>query len=193
LNPLSEYGKSKLAAELEVRHQCRVQFIVLRPPVVYGPRDDGFLPLFTAVKRHLLPQPNPRQALSLVFARDVAEATVTCLLHPAAAGKTYFVASPEIVTARQMAAEIAEQMHRWTIPCPLPAAFLWPICLVLEAISHLRRKPTLLNLQKLAELRAPGWVCDASLLRREIGFECKTGLRAGVAESLSWYRQENWL
>lgn len=193
LNPVSEYGKSKLAGELAVRNECRVEFVVLRPPAVYGPRDDGFLTMFKAVKGHLLPQPNARQALSLVFARDVAEAAAICLDHPEAVGKTYFVAAREIVTARQMAEEIAKQMRRWTVPCPLPPAALWLMCLAQEGFSRLTGRPSLLNRQKFAELRAPGWVCDASRLKQEIGFECPTALRAGIAETLSWYRQEHWL
>ena len=158
--PVSEYGKSKLAGELEVRNHCRAEYVILRPPAVYGPRDAEFLRLFQAVKSHLLPKPGGAQALSLVFVRDLAEAVVTCLTHPAAAGKTYFVAAREVVTARSMAEEIAAQMNVWTLPLPLPTALLWPMCLAQELASRLTGKPNVLSLQKFAELRAPGWVCD---------------------------------
>ena len=30
--PVSEYGKSKLAGELEVRNHCRAEYVILRPP-----------------------------------------------------------------------------------------------------------------------------------------------------------------
>jgi nucleoside-diphosphate-sugar epimerase len=191
--PISEYGKSKLAGELEVKDNCRVEFVVLRPPAVYGPRDNVFLPMFQAVKKHLLPRPNGRQALSLVFVKDLAQAVVRCLTHPAAGGKTYFVASREIVTARQMAQEIASRMQHWTVPVPLPAAALLPLCLAQEAWSRMTGKPTLLNLQKFAELRAPGWVCDPSRFEREIGVKCETSLKSGILETLSWYKAQEWL
>jgi len=191
--PVSAYGKSKLAGELEVRAHCRAEYVILRPPAVYGPRDVEFLRLFRAVQSHVLPKPAGKQALSLVFARDLAEAVVTCLQHPAAAGKTYFVAAREIVTARSMAGEIAAQMQVWTLPLPLPAAFWWPICLAQEAMSRLTGKASVLSLQKFAELRAPGWVCDPALLERETGCACPTTLKAGVAQTLAWYRQHHWL
>jgi nucleoside-diphosphate-sugar epimerase len=191
--PISEYGKSKLAGEKEVRDHCRADFVIIRPPAVYGPRDKGFLTMFEAVRHHLLPQPNKHQALSLVFVKDLAEAVVVSLDHPAASRQTYFVASKEIVTARQMAEEIAAQMNRWTVPCPLPVALLWPICLTQEMWSRLSGRPTLLNLQKFAELRAPGWVCDSSRAQRELGVECKTTLKEGVAQALTWYQAEKWL
>ncbi len=191
--PVSEYGKSKLAGEEEVRKHCRAEYVILRPPAVYGPRDGEFLRLFKAVKRHLLPSMGSAQALSLVFVADLAAAVVKCLDLPAAAGKTYFVAAKEVVTARAMAEEVAAQMRVWTLPLPLPALLLWPICLAQEACSRLTGTPNVLSLQKFAELRAPGWVCDPSRLERETGCVCATGLKQGISDTLSWYRHQNWL
>ena len=191
--PVSEYGKSKLAGELEVRNGCHAEYVILRPAAVYGPRDEEFLRLFKAVKNHLLPRPGGAQALSLVFVRDLAEAVVACLNHPAAAGKTYFVAAPEVVTAQKMAEEIAAQMKVWTLPVPLPRALLWSLCLAQEVGSRLTGKPSVLSLQKFAELRAPGWVCSPARLQRETGCSCATTLHQGIAETLRWYRQHDWL
>ena len=192
-HPVSEYGKSKLAGELEVRDLCRAEYVILRPPAVYGPRDAEFLRLFKAVKHHLLPKPGGAQALSLVFVPDLAETVVTCLTHPTAAGKTYFVAGREIVTAQSLGEEIASQMHARTLPLPLPTALLWPICLAREVLSRLTGKPSVLSLQKFAELRAPGWVCDPTRLERETGCACTTTLDRGVAQTLTWYQQHHWL
>lgn len=191
--PISDYGDSKLAAELEVRDRCRVPFTVLRPPAVYGPRDSGFFTMFQAVHRHLLPQPSATQFLSLVFGPDLGVAVAGCVDQPAAMGQTYFVASPEIVTGRQMAEEIARQIGHWTVPCPLPPVLLWPVCLGQEIFARITGRAMLLNLQKYAELRAPGWVCDASKLKKEAGIECLTPLQKGVAATLEWYRKNQWL
>jgi nucleoside-diphosphate-sugar epimerase len=193
-HPVSEYGRSKLAGEEEVRRACKPDYVILRPPAVYGPRDTGFLPLFKAVKKHVLPRfGGGRQQLSLVFAKDLAEAAVTCLTHPAAAGKTFYTASPEVMTALALADEIAHQMGTWTLPLPLPTVTLWPLCCFQEAASRLAGKPNLLSRQKYAELRAPGWVCDPSRLRRELGFVCAITLRNGITETLAWYQQQGWL
>jgi nucleoside-diphosphate-sugar epimerase len=191
--PVSEYGKSKLAGELEVQDHCQAEHVILRPPAVYGPRDGEFLRLFRAIKNHLLPKPTARQALSLVFVKDLAEAVVTCLMHPAAAGRTYYVAAREVVNARRMATEIASQMGGWTVPLPLPTAFFWPLCLAQEVMSRLTGVANVLSLQKYAELRAPGWVCDGTRLERETGSVCPTTLRQGIAQTLAWYQQNHWL
>lgn len=193
-HPVSEYGRSKLAGEQEVRDGCRAEYVILRPPAVYGPRDTSFLPLFKAVRAHILPRfGDGRQALSCVFARDFAEAAVACLTHPAAGGKIFYVASPEITTAGALAGEIAAQMKTWSLKLTLPTAMLWPLCCAQEAVSLLTRRPSVLSRQKYAELREPGWVCDSARLRQEVGVTCPTLLKGGLSETLAWYRQHRWL
>jgi nucleoside-diphosphate-sugar epimerase len=192
-HPVSTYGQSKLAAEEELRTRCRTEFVIIRPPAVYGPRDAEFLRLFRAVEHHVLPRPSDTQALSMVFVKDLAEAVVTCLQHQAAAGKTYFVAAREVTTGRRIAEEIAKQTKVWTVPFPLPTAVLWPICLMQDVMTRVTGKPSVLSLEKFAELRAPGWVCDPSLLERETGHACATTLRSGIVQTLEWYRKEGWV
>lgn len=193
-NPISEYGKSKLAGEEEVRCACKCAYVILRPPAVYGPRDTAFLALFRAIRAHVLPLfGNGNQPLSLVFVKDFAEAAVTCLGHAGAVGKTFYVAPSAVATVHGLAKEIAAQTKTWTVPVPLPMAVLWPLCFLQEVASRLTRRPNVLSLQKVAELRAAGWVCDAARLRQEVGFTCATGLREGIAETLAWYRQQGWM
>jgi nucleoside-diphosphate-sugar epimerase len=191
--PVSDYGKSKLQAELEVRERCRVPFTIIRPPAVYGPRDTGFFSIFAAIQRHVLPRPKKGQALSVVYARDLAEAVVRCLTSPTTSGQTYFVASSEVVCGRSIGQEIARQMNRWTIPLPMPAVVLWVICLLQQCFSQLTGRASLLNLQKYAELRALGWVCSPAKFQADTGFTCQTTLREGIGQTLEWYRREHWL
>ena len=190
--PVSDYGRSKLAGEDEVRRGSRCEHVILRPPAVYGPRDAEFLRLFRAVKCHLSPRLG-RQPLSFVFVRDLAEVAVSLLAHPAAAGKTFNVASPEIASPDLLARAVAARMKTWTVPLPVPLAAQWALCWAQEGLSRLTGKPNVLNRQKYDELRAPGWVCDPGLLQRETGLRCETTLDPGLARTLGWYREERWL
>jgi nucleoside-diphosphate-sugar epimerase len=192
--PVSHYGKSKLAAELEVKQNCKVEFVILRPPAVYGPRDEGFLPLFRTITRHVRPVLwGGIKELSLVFAHDLADAIVTCLLHPAAAGKTYFIANPEIVPTERFTSQIAKHLNTWTVSVPLPVPVLLPMFAMLELVSLLTGHATIMTSQKYAELRAPAWVCDPTRAQTELGITCPTTLETGVALTIDWYRQQGWL
>ena len=145
--PVSEYGRSKLAGEAEVK-ESQTEWVILRPPAVYGPRDSDFLRLFKAIRAHLLLFfDRGSQALSLAYVKDVASACVESLSHPAAAGRIYNVAGDDVVTARSLAEMIAGLMKTWTMPLPLPGALLWPVCVGQDLLSRLKGRPNVLSRQ----------------------------------------------
>jgi nucleoside-diphosphate-sugar epimerase len=193
-HPVSEYGRSKLAGEGEVADRCAVSYTILRPPSVYGPRDEEFLRLFKAVKAHLLASfDGGRQELSFVYVEDLAQAVVAALSHPGADRETFFVAAQEIVTAGAFARMIASELGAWTVPVRLPASALWPVCAWEEWRARLRGKASVLSRQKIPELRAAAWTCDPARLRERLGFSCQTSVREGIRRTLAWYRRMGWL
>jgi nucleoside-diphosphate-sugar epimerase len=192
--PVSDYGRSKLAAELEVMEHCKTDWTIIRPTAVYGPRDGEFLRLFKAVQAHVLPRfGGGRQELTLVYVENLATAIVAALTHPNASREVFFAGSPEVVTTAELAQRIAGEGGAWTLPLPLPRALLWLACQAAEVRARLTRKPSVLNAQKWAELKAPGWVCEVTRLRDELGVECRTSLQEGVAQTRAWYRAQGWL
>src|SRR6185437_12148229 len=55
-NPVTAYGRSKLAAEKVVLSaQDDLSVVVLRPGAIYGPRDGEILEMFKSVQRGVLP------------------------------------------------------------------------------------------------------------------------------------------
>ncbi len=192
--PVSAYGRSKLAGEREIAEHCRVPYVLLRPPAVYGPRDVEFLRVFKAARFHLHFKPlGGLRAFSLAYVRDLAAGVVAAATHPAADGKTYFLGSPEIVTPDTMGRAVARQMATWSIGLPAPVALAWPLCLFQEGLGRLTGRPSVLGTQKYAELRAAGWVCDPGRIQAELGVQCGTSLQAGLGETAAWYRREGWL
>ncbi|HNQ89646.1 MAG TPA: NAD-dependent epimerase/dehydratase family protein [Verrucomicrobiota bacterium] len=192
--PVSAYGSSKLHAEEAVRTQCPSGFVILRPPAVYGPRDLEFLRLFRAAQTGLVPSiGGGRQELTLVYAPDLAEALVHCLTHPAAAGKTYHVGAPEVVTAANLAREIGAVLGRRPRFLPIPAPLVPLVCQIAALGARCRRRPSLLAHDKHRELLALGWVADTTRLEAETGFSCPTRLRPGLEHTAAWYRAHRWI
>jgi nucleoside-diphosphate-sugar epimerase len=192
--PITDYGRSKLAAEEEVIQNCEVEYTILRPPGIYGDRDGEFLRLFKAVRNHILPLfGGGKQQLSIVYVKDLAHVCVEALLEPEAAGRIYFVANPQITTSGELAKTIADELNVWTFPLYLQLQALYAICLCQEMISRLSKKPSVLSRQKYRELSAAAWTCDVSKLKNELGIVCQTSLKEGVKKTLEWYRSEGWL
>jgi len=77
--PVSDYGRSKLAAERAAMGMSNeVPVSIIRPPIIFGPGDRSSLPIFQGVKSlRLHPVPGFRKfPISIVYVADLCEALV---------------------------------------------------------------------------------------------------------------------
>jgi nucleoside-diphosphate-sugar epimerase len=91
-HPLSDYGKSKLEGEKLVR-ASRPDAVIVRPPVVYGPRDtDVFQILKPVAKGWSLQMSGGERWFSAIYVDDLAAGLVQLAASQAGAGGTYYMA-----------------------------------------------------------------------------------------------------
>jgi dihydroflavonol-4-reductase len=194
-HPITWYGKSKLAAEHAVRASSLAsRAVIVRPPVVYGPRDTDVLEVFHSVARGLMPLIGRKEAyFSYIQVKDLVEAVIRAACCDAAAGHTYFVSNPEPVSWTAFAQAAAEVMGRRVrfLSVPPAAAYLAGWCA--EVASRLRGRPGIVSRQKALEARCQYWICDSSRARRELGLTSPRSLKDGIAETLAWYKESEWL
>jgi nucleoside-diphosphate-sugar epimerase len=192
--PVSDYGRSKLEAEWIVRAFLPDAAIV-RPSVVYGPRDtDVFQVLKSVAKGLTLEIARGGRWFSAIYVKDLAEGLVLAARHPRAAGRTYFLAAPQPVSWSELgdvAASIMGRKPPLTLRIPYAAAYVVGACC--EAWSRLAGRPGIVSRDKIREARCPSWTCDVRRAAAELGFEAKTTLRDGLAETLAWYKESGWL
>jgi nucleoside-diphosphate-sugar epimerase len=192
-NPISPYGASKLEGEQAVRSMSGLRWTILRPGVVYGPGDRGLLPLFHLAAWGVLPRVGPRDAAyTLVHVSDVVQA-IEAAATGSADGRVLFVGHPRIVTVHVLAEGIASALGRRAIVVPLPRPLSWLAALAAEGVGRARGEPMPLNLARLKELWAPGFVCRVDELRDRLGVVAQVDLAEGLAGTGAWYRREGWL
>lgn len=194
-HPLTHYGKSKLAAERAVRASVVAsQAVILRPPVVYGPRDTDVYHVFRAASKGLLlriGREEPR--VSIIYVKDLVEALLAAAASDCAPGRTYFVANPEPVSWTEFGGTAAALMGRRIRNFALPTAAAQAVGLFAEVGARLRGKPGIISREKVAEARCRFWICDTSRARQELGFSPRHSLRDGMSETLAWYKNAGWL
>ena len=81
---LSWYAHSKREGESLVQ-ATELDWVIVRPPAVYGPGDKEMLPIFQCMGRGFAPVPGAAEArTSLVHVSDLVAAIIACLLSPEA-------------------------------------------------------------------------------------------------------------
>jgi len=111
--PVSRYSRSKLAGE-EVVRAATLPWTIVRPPMVYGPRERDLLKVFRMIKRWGLAPVfgNGSQELSAVFAPDLAEAMIAAAGAPASVGKVYYPCHAEVFSSAALVRAIAAACAR---------------------------------------------------------------------------------
>jgi dihydroflavonol-4-reductase len=194
--PVTPYGKSKLEGEMALREVAdahgRFRPVILRPPAVYGPRDEETLILFRLIKQGFLPVPaSPINRLSLIYIEDLVDAAIRAAEQ--AARGTYYVSDGGVYTFQEVGRGIAELMdvEVRTVRAPRVVADL--AAGAAELWGALVRRPATLSRDKVQDIWQPHWVCSPERAKREWGFEPKYPLARGLAETLTWYRLNQWL
>lgn len=116
------YGRSKGAGEAAVR-AAMPGATILRPSTVFG-REDQFINRFAGMIRMapVVPLVAPAAKFQPVYVGDVAMAIAAALANPAAAGQTYELGGPQILSMEQLFRWIAKAIGRDPLFVPVPDA-----------------------------------------------------------------------
>ena len=191
--PLTQYGRSKLEAEAVVR-ASPLPWCIVRPPVVYGPRDYEILKVFRFAKRGIAPiLGDGRQEISTIYAPDLARAIIATATAPAAVGRIYYACDPVWTTSAGFMTAVGEAMGRTILMVPVAEPIARGLLSVTGAAAALTGRATLLTRDKAKEFFAPAWTGDPATLTRETGWVPASDLAGGLRATAAWYREAGWL
>lgn len=194
--PVSAYGRSKLLGEEAVRESALVgKSVVLRMPVIYGPRDPALTPMFQAVRFRFAPLlMGGHNRVSVVYADDAATAVITTLTAEAdVAGRVYTPEDGNVYTWRDLLDAIEQAMGHGAVVLPVPRLGYDFAALLAEAGAKVIRKPVIFNRDKVREMAQRAWVCSAETLTRDVGWRAEVDITEGARRTGEWYRAHKWI
>lgn len=191
--PVSWYGVSKLEGERAVAKAWKGSWVIVRPGVLYGPRDRGLLTYFRLADKGVVPVPAPKTRIQAGPAEDAALAVARAAGRRDLSGRVGFVCDPKPLTVAALAAAIARAGEKRARFVPLPGA----IVRVAGALETLRetvtRESRPFNADKAREILAGDWLCDPAPLRHDLGLPDPPPLENGLRATWAWYRAEGWV
>lgn len=193
--PISVYGRTKYRGEQEARAAGdRVAVTVIRPPVVYGPRDRGLLGFFQAASLGIRPLMPGERRFSIIHAADLARGIVEAAEAKRAAGRVYFLANEAAPSFNEMTARILEAAgRRRGITLRMTPRLMHEAATLAEWAQRLMRRTLPFSRDKVRELRQAYWLCSAAAARRDFGWAPRIGLDEGMRRSMAWYRSAGWV
>jgi nucleoside-diphosphate-sugar epimerase len=193
--PVSAYGISKRAAEVLVLAEGeRRPVTVVRAPILYGPWDRAFLPFFRAAAWGLVAIPRRGDMpFSLLHVSDLTALLLKLAERPAPGATLWHACDGGIHTWRSLGMAAAGDMGVRPRVLAAPPGSVQALCRLNGLLDRRRSRASFLNPDKWREIRQPGWLCDGTRARRELGFTPCRDLARGLAETLAWYRRRGWV
>ena len=178
--PVEPYARSKLRCEQEVQEILAgtpTEWVIARPPLVYGPHAPGnFDRLVRAVARGLpLPVASVRNRRTLVGLDNLCDALLLCATHAGAASQLFLLADEEDVSTPEIVRWIARGLARsprvWAMPPRL-----------LKLAARLAGRP------RIAESLCDSLQVDAGKARRVLGWTPAVRTPDGLMQAAAAWR-----
>lgn len=187
---LSAYGASKARAETLIEASA-LDWAIVRPPAVYGPRDRDMFELFRSAKFGVVPLP-PGGATSIIHVEDLAR------LFLALAVKKIPKKICEPGDGREggwshneLAQAIGRAVgKRWVFAPNLPKSVL---TLAASADKLLRGDKAKLTADRVGYMCHPNWVARSDRAVPASVWEPQMSGEDGLKQTAEWYRAAGWL
>jgi UDP-N-acetyl-alpha-D-quinovosamine dehydrogenase len=168
-HPVDAYGRAKAQAERALLQINGLDVVILRPPLVYGPRvKANFLALMRAIDRGWpLPLASIRNRRSLVYVGNLVDA-IECCLQGGTPGRIYGVSDGAPVSTPELCRALGIALGR--------PARLWSF------------PPALLRLAPGVARLAESMEVDDHAIRDELGWHPPFAFEEGLRLTAAWYR-----
>lgn len=194
-HPVSDYGKSKMLAELEVlKFRNKIPITILRPSAVYGPRERDMYMYMKSIKRGVQMLIGfDKKYLNLIYVNDLADGIIESSMNKSAEDQIYFLGSEYSYPNEIIGETISTILHKKAINIHIPHCMVYTICGIEELIGKILKKNVFLNIQKAKEITQSKWTCSIEKAKRDFNFLPTTNLYDGFLNTFNWYKKMGWL
>lgn len=190
-SPVSWYGESKLAMEQKLRALYPERLLIIRPPIILGPRDTATIPLFKMASSLLRVKPGLRaKEYSWISIDDLCEAIllIVDIDWKKSFPFSYFISSSQSITDLELISTTAAVLKKQGVTLPLPHFFLQMISNIADQIPALHKPLQSLGRDRIKEILPQRWVIDGSEFQRDFKWSPQKTLHETLEETATWQR-----
>jgi len=195
-NPVTYYGESKLAGEkIALKYAASsLPIVIIRPPVVYGPREKNFFVYLKALSQGWnIKVGTSRRELSLVYVKDIVRAIVQAAACFPQSSRLYYVTDGESYTWKNISEFATQTLNVRAKPLLIPEMLLPFFSFFFETLALFGSKPAFFDRQRVIDVCQTSWVASPKEFFESHRFQPKYDLEKGLKETIDWCKKNNWL
>ncbi len=193
----THYHKTKALAEQFIRKAVSDNFraIILRPHLIWGPRDANFVPRIISRANRLVRIGNGKNLIDTVYIDNAADAHILAadklLENPKLSGNIYFISQDDPIYLWDMINAILKAAGLNPVHRSIPYGLAWFTGAVFEIFYKLFRisaEPQMTR-HLADELVTAHWF-DISAAKKDLGYSPRVSTEEGLGRLQDWLRQE---
>lgn len=194
---LSDYALSKKQGEISLKsHQNILPWTIVRPPGIYGLRDNETLKIFKMLKSRMAIFPDDRKnCVSWINVTDLVSAIIHLMNN-----EKYFQKTLEVDDGRKGGYSHEEFYKTASEILNVSPLFMTAPKLILKVIGHTNdilgrifSYAPMLSSKKVNEICHPDWVCRRNAEFYIDDWQAKIDLKTGLKETLDWYKNNEYI
>ncbi|GJL79114.1 MAG: NAD-dependent epimerase [Nitrospinaceae bacterium] len=191
--PLTYYGKSKLAGEkIAEQYSSSLPILILRPPVVYGPREVNFFTFIKGISKGWnLKMGSGERVLSLIYVADLVQAMLkAAITSTSSGGQTYFITDGQFYHWDAVVETTAKLLEARIRSIKIPDSLLGLLGLFMDFASIYLKTTPLLDSQRIIDIRQSTWTASSQRFFETFDFKPQYDLQKGLSETVDWNKKQ---
>ncbi len=190
-SPNSEYGRTKLKGEMAVQDAWDViPATIIRPPNVYGPRQQETELLVKLIRKRIVPILKERgETTSLIYVRDLVEGILQAALSPNTQKQIYYLTDGKGYSWRKLILTIKKHVLGNSLFFPLYEEAIFSAALLTDVVMATGLVKVFFGRKVWRAMVQTPWLFSTSKAEKEFGFHTRYTLDEGIKETVSHYKK----
>ncbi|NIM59527.1 MAG: NAD-dependent epimerase/dehydratase family protein [Candidatus Aminicenantes bacterium] len=186
-SPVSEYGRTKLKGEEAVCEVWNhVPATIIRPPNVYGPRQQETEQLIKLISKRIVPLLKRRkETTSLIYIKDLIQGIVKAALSPKTKSQVYYLTDGKGYSWRKIILTVKKVVLGESFFFPLPEGLIYIAAWLVDMLKKTGLIKSYFGRKLWRAMTQTPWLFSSSKAEKDFGFRARYSLENGIKETVN--------
>ncbi len=190
-SPVSEYGRTKLKGEEAVREVWDlIPATIIRPPNVYGPRQQETEHLIKLISTRIVPLlKRKKETTSLIYVMDLIQGILQAALSPKTKNQVYYLTDGKGYSWRKIILTVKKVVLGESFFFPLPEELISFAAWLVDIFKKTRLIKSYFGQKLWRAMTQTPWLFSSSKAEKDFCFRARYSLEKGIKETVGYYQK----
>lgn len=190
-SPNSEYGRTKLKGEIAVQDTWDlIPSTIIRPPNVYGPRQQETELLIKLIGKRVVPLVKDRgETTSLIYVKDLVEGILKATFSPKAQKQIYYLTDGAGYSWQKLILTVKKHTLGNSLFLPLYEKAIYLAALLTDVVNATGIVKIYFGREVWHAMVRTPWLFSTAKAEKDLGFRARYTLEEGIKETVDYYKK----